>query len=341
MTKGTSKMMKYLLPVSLLLAMLVTVVQPSFAAKVTLLNASYDVSREFYKNYNPLFIKFWKQKTTDDLIVNQSHGGSSKQARSVLDGMEADVVTMNQSIDVDILADKHLIPANWAERLPYGSSPFSSTSVFLVRKGNPKGIKNWGDLAKPGVSVIIANPKTSGNGRYAYLAAWGSIVKQGGNETQARDLVTKIFVNVHILETGGRGATTAFVQRNIGDVLVTFENEVQLIKQEYGADKFDIAYPSVSIVADLPVSIVDRVVDKRGTRKVAEAYLQYLYSPEAQDIAAQHELRPRDPAILAKYSSTLPPLKLFTVNEIFGSLKQAQAVHFKDGGLFDQIYSRK
>ena len=334
-------MKKYLLPVSLLLAMLVTVVQPSFAAKATLLNASYDVSREFYKNYNPLFIKFWKQKTADDLTINQSHGGSSKQARSVLDGMEADVVTMNQSIDVGFLADKHLVPANWAERLPYGSSPFSSTSVFLVRKGNPKGIKNWADLAKSGVSVIIANPKTSGNGRYAYLAAWGSIIKQGGNETQARDLVAKIFANVPILETGGRGATTAFVQRNIGDVLVTFENEVQLIKQEYGADKFDIAYPAVSIVADLPVSVVDKVVDKRGTRKVAEAYLQYLYSPEAQDIAAQHELRPRDPAILAKYASTLPPLKLFTVNEVFGSLKQAQAVHFKDGGLFDQIYSRK
>lgn len=334
-------MMKYLLPVSLLLAMLVTVVQPSFAAKVTLLNASYDVSREFYKNYNPLFIKFWKQKTADDLTINQSHGGSSKQARSVLDGMEADIVTMNQSIDVDILADKHLVAVNWADRLPYGSSPFSSTSVFLVRKGNPKGIKNWTDLAKTGVSVIIANPKTSGNGRYAYLAAWGSIIKQGGNEAQAKDLIAKIFANVPILETGGRGATTAFVQRNIGDVLVTFENEVQLIKQEYGADKFDIAYPPVSIVADLPVSVVDKVVDKRGTRKVAEAYLQYLYSPEAQDIAAQHELRPRDPAIMAKYSSTLPPLKLFTVNEVFGSLKQAQAVHFKDGGLFDQIYSRK
>jgi sulfate/thiosulfate transport system substrate-binding protein len=341
MMKGNSEMKKYLLPVLLSLALLVTIVQPSFAAKVTLLNASYDVSREFYKNYNPLFIKFWKQKSADDLTINQSHGGSSKQARSVLDGMEADVVTMNQSIDVDILADKHLVPANWAERLPYGSSPFSSTSVFLVRKGNPKGIKNWADLAKSGTSVIIANPKTSGNGRYAYLAAWGSIIKQGGNEVQAKDLVTKIFANVPILETGGRGATTAFVQRNIGDVLVTFENEVQLIKQEYGADKFDIAYPAVSIVADLPVSVVDKVVDKRGTRKVAEAYLQYLYSPEAQDIAAQHELRPRDPAILAKYSSTLPPLKLFTVNEVFGSLKQAQAAHFKDGGLFDQIYSRK
>ncbi|RFC37333.1 MAG: sulfate transport system substrate-binding protein [Candidatus Nitrotoga sp. LAW] len=334
-------MKKYLLPASLSLALLTIVVQPSFAAKVTLLNASYDVSREFYKNYNPLFIKFWKQKSADDLTINQSHGGSSKQARSVLDGMAADVVTMNQSIDVDVLADKHLVPANWAERLPYGSSPFSSTSVFLVRKGNPKGIKNWADLAKSGVSVIIANPKTSGNGRYAYLAAWGSIIKQGGNETQARDLVAKIFANVPILETGGRGATTAFVERNIGDVLVTFENEVQLIKQEYGADKFDIAYPAVSIVADLPVAVVDKVVDKRGTRKVAEAYLQYLYSPEAQDIAAQHELRPRDPAILAKYSSTLPPLKLFTVNEVFGSLKQAQSVHFKDGGLFDQIYSRK
>jgi sulfate transport system substrate-binding protein len=313
----------------------------AFAAEVKILNASYDVSREFYKNYNPLFIKQWKQKTGDDLTINQSHGGSSKQARAVVDGLEADVVTMNQSIDVDILAEKQLIPADWAKRLPNGSAPFSSTSVFLVRKGNPKGIKTWNDLAKSGVSVIIANPKTSGNGRYAYLAAWGSVIKQGGKPAQAKDLVAKIFANVPVLETGGRGATTTFVQRDIGDVLVTFENEVGLIKQEYGADKFDLVYPPISIVADLPVSVVDKVVDKRGTRKVAEAYLQYLYSPEAQEIAAQYELRPRDAKIAKKYTKTLPPLKLFTVDEVFGSLKQAQAEHFKDGGLFDQIYTRK
>ena len=324
-----------------LLAVAATLSASAFAAEVNILNASYDVSREFYKNYNPLFIKQWKQKTGDDLRVNQSHGGSSKQARAVVDGLEADVVTMNQSIDVDILAEKQLIPADWAKRLPNGSAPFSSTSVFLVRKGNPKGIKTWSDLAKPGVAAIIANPKTSGNGRYAYLAAWGSVIKQGGKPEQAKDLVAKIFANVPVLETGGRGATTTFVQREIGDVLVTFENEVGLIKQEYGADKFDLVYPPISIVADLPVSVVDRVVDKRGTRKVAEAYLQYLYSPEAQDLAAQFELRPRDAKIAKKYAKALPPLKLFTVDEVFGSLKQAQAEHFKDGGVFDQFYTKK
>ena len=312
-----------------------------FAADVNILNVSYDVSREFYKNYNPLFIKHWKQVSGDDLTVNQSHGGSSKQIRAVLEGLEADVVTMNQSIDVDKLAEKQLIPTDWAKRLPDGSAPFSSTSVFLVRKGNPKGIKTWSDLAKPGVSVIIANPKTSGNGRYAYLAAWGSVIKQGGKPEQAKDLVARIFANVPVLETGGRGATTTFVQRDIGDVLVTFENEVGLIKQEYGADKFDLVYPPISIVADLPVSVVDSVEDKRGTRKVAEAYLKYLYSPEAQELAARFDLRPRDAKVAKKYAATLPPLKLFTVDEVFGSLKQAQEVHFNDGGVFDQFYIKK
>ena len=324
-----------------LLAVVAAISGTAFAAEVTITNVSYDVSREFYKSYNPIFAKLWKQKTGDDLTVNQSHGGSSKQVRSVVEGLEADVVTMNQSTDVDVLADKQLIPADWAKRLPNASTPFTSTSVLLVRKGNPKGIKTWSDLAKEGVSVIIANPKTSGNGRYAYLAAWGSVIKQGGKPEQARELVTKIFANVPILETGGRGATTVFVQRDIGDVLVTFENEVGLIKQEYGVDKFDLVYPPISIVADLPVSVVDKVVDKRGTRKVAEAYLQYLYSPEAQELAAQFELRPRDAKVAKKYASTLPALKLFTVEEVFGSLKQAQAEHFKDGGIFDQFYIKK
>ncbi len=334
--------MKSLLPKSLsLLAVAAAFSASAFATEVKILNASYDVAREFYKSYNPLFIKQWKQQSGDDLTVNQSHGGSSKQARAVVDGLEADVVTMNQSIDVDILAEKQLIPADWAKRLPNGSAPFSSTSVFLVRKGNPKSIKSWADLAKPGVAAIIANPKTSGNGRYAYLAAWGSVIKEGGKPEQARELVTKIFANVPVLETGGRAATTTFVQREIGDVLVTFENEVGLIKQEYGADKFDLVYPPISIVADLPVSVVDKVVDKRGTRKVAEAYLQYLYSPEAQDLAAQYELRPRDAKIAKKYAKSLPPLKLFTVDEVFGSLKQAQAEHFKDGGVFDQFYTKR
>jgi sulfate transport system substrate-binding protein len=314
---------------------------PAFAAEVSILNASYDVAREFYKSYNPLFVKHWKQQSGDDLTVNQSHGGSSKQARAVVDGLEADVVTMNQSIDVDILAEKGLVPADWNKRLPNGSAPFTSTMVFLVRKGNPKGVKDWADLAKQGVAPIIVNPKTGGNGRYAYLAAWGAVIKQGGKPEQARELLSKIFANVPVLETGGRGATTTFVQREIGDVLVTFENEVGLIKQEYGADKFDVVYPPISIVADLPVSVVDKVVDKRGTRKVAEAYLQYLYSPEAQDLAAQLGLRPRDAKVAKKYAKTLPALKLFTVDEVFGSLKQAQAEHFKDGGVFDQFYTKK
>lgn len=329
------KLVKFLLFFSAILSV------PVSAVEVNITNASYDVSREFYKKFNPLFAEYWHKKTGDNLTINQSHGGSSKQARAVIDGLDADVVTMNQSIDIDVIAEKGLIPTNWANRLPNGSAPFSSTSVLLVRKGNPKGIKSWNDLAKPGVAVIIANPKTSGNGRYAYLAAWGSVIKQGGDAAQAKALVSKIFANVPVLETGGRGATTTFVQREIGDVLVTFENEVGLIKQEYGADKVEVIYPPISIVADLPVSVVDRVVDKRATRKVAEAYLEYLYTPVAQELAAEYELRPRDVKILAKHRDTLPNLKLFTVAEVFGSLQKAQLEHFKDGGYFDQIYTKK
>ena len=310
-------------------------------AETTLLNVSYDVSREFYKEYNPLFIKHWKETSGEEVHINQSHGGSSKQARAVIDGLEADVVTMNQSLDIDVLAEKKLISADWATRLPNASSPFNSTLVFLVRKGNPKKIKEWNDLTKSGVSVIVANPKTSGNGRYVYLAAWGAAIKQGGKDAQAKELVTKLFANVPILASGGRDATTIFVQRDIGDVLVTFENEVGLIKQEYGVDKIDVIYPPISILAELPVSVVDKVVNKKGTRKVAEAYLQYLYSPEAQNIAAKHELRPHDAVILAKYKNSLPAINLFTVDEVFGSLKQAESVHFKDGGNFDQIYKSK
>jgi sulfate transport system substrate-binding protein len=312
------------------------------AANPTLLNVSYDPTREFYQDFNAVFVKSWKARTGQDVTINQSHGGSGKQARAVLDGLQADVVTLALAYDIDALAAQgHLLPADWQKRLPHNSTPYTSTVLFLVRKGNPKGIKTWSDLAKPGVSAIIANPKTSGNGRYAYLAAWGSVIKQGGKPEQAKELVSKIFANVPVLETGGRGATTTFVQREIGDVLVTFENEIGLIKQEYGADKFDLVYPPISIVADLPVSVVDKVVDKRGTRKVAEAYLQYLYSPEAQELAAQFDLRPRDAKIARKYLGSLPALKLFTVDEVFGSLKQAQAEHFKDGGVFDQFYSRK
>lgn len=332
--------MKFPIKSLFLLALFSAVPASAHAADVSLLNASYDVSREFYKNYNPLFVKHWQQQTGDHVTIKQSHGGSSKQARAVVDGLQADVVTMNQSIDIDILASKNLIPANWASRLPNDSAPFSSTSVILVRKGNPKGIKDWRDLAKPGVAAIIANPKTSGNGRYAYLAAWGSVIQSGGSPAQARELVSKIFANVPVLETGGRGATTTFVQREIGDALVTFENEIGLIKQEYGANSFDVVYPPISIVADLPVSVVDKVVDKRGTRKVAEAYLNYLYSPEAQEIAAQFELRPRDAKVLARHAAAFPAVKLFTVKEVFGSFNQAQDTHFKDGGVFDQFYKK-
>ena len=310
-------------------------------ADVTLLNASYDVARELYKDYNAAFVQHWKKQTGENVTVKQSHGGSSKQARAVADGLEADVVTMNQANDIDLLHQRgQLVPADWQKRLPNNSVPYTSTSVFLVRKGNPKGIKDWGDLAKPGVQVIVPNPKTSGNGRYTYLAAWGAVLKKGGNEAQARDLVAKLFANVPILDTGGRGATATFTQRNIGDVLVTFENEVFLIKKELG-DNFDIVYPSWSIAAENPVSVVDKVVDRRGTRKVAEAYLQYLYSPAGQDIAAKHYYRPAVEASAKKHAAQFKQIGLFTVDELFGGWQKAQKTHFEDGAVFDQIYTKR
>ena len=310
-------------------------------ADSTLLNVSYDVTREFYKDYNQAFAKYWKQKTGETVTISQSHGGSSKQARSVADGLDADVVTMNQANDIDILYERSkLIPKDWQNRLPNASSPTTSTTVFLVRKGNPKNIHDWEDLVKPGLAVIIANPKTSGNGRYAYLAAWGSIIRKGGDEAKARNFVGKLFKNVPVLDTGGRGATTTFVQRGIGDVLLTFENEVYLIKKELGNDDFDIVYPSSSILAENPVTIVDKVVDKHKTRAVAQAYLEYLYSPEGQDIAARHHLRPRLETVAAKYKADFKPIDLFTVDEIFGGWAKAQKTHFDDGGTFDQIYQK-
>lgn len=303
----------------------------------TLLNVSYDVSREFYKDYNAVFLAHWKKTTGEGLTINQSHGGSSKQARSVIDGLEADVITMNQHNDIDILHTRGgLVPADWAKRLPNNASPTTSVSVILVRKGNPKNIRDWTDLGRNGLQVIIPNPKTSGNGRYTYLAAWGAGVTGGVSHEAAKALVTRIFANVPVLDGGGRGATTTFAQRNIGDALVTFESEVPLIKNEFG-DKFEVVYPVRTILAENPVSVVDKVADKRGTRKQAEAYLQYLYSEAGQETAAKHNLRPRDAKVLAKYAKAFPKVSTFTVDEVFGGWTKAQKDHFNDGGLYDQV----
>ena len=301
-----------------------------------LLNVSYDVSREFYKDYNKAFAAHWKKTTGEDIVLNQSHGGSSKQARGVIEGLEADVITMNQALDIDVVADKGLIAADWARRLPNNAAPTSSMTIFLVRKGNPKGVKDWADLARPGTSVIIPNPKVTGNGRYGYLAAWGSVIKAGGTPAQARDLTQKIFANVPVFDGGGRAATTTFAQRNMGDVLVTFESEVQSIVEEFGKN-FDMVYPKSTVLAENPVAVVDKVVDRKGSRKQAEAYLKYLWSEEAQEIAAKHNLRVRDPKVVAKYAKDFPAVPTFTVDEIFGSWKKAQAEHFNDGGVYDQI----
>jgi len=306
-------------------------------ADTTLLNVSYDVTREFYKEYNQAFAKHWKQTTGEALTLNQSHGGSSKQAGSVVAGLAADVITMNQASDIDILAERGgLVPADWAKRLPNNSAPTTSVTVILVRKGNPKQIKDWADLARPGISVVIPNPKTSGNGRYTYLAAWGSVIKAGGKPEQAKALVTKLFANVPVFDGGGRAATTTFAQRNIGDALVTFESEVPLIQNEFSGD-YQVVYPKTTILAENPVSVVDKVVDKKGTRKQAEAYLKYLYSDEGQAIAVKHNLRPRSPALLKQYQAKFIGIPTFTVDEVFGGWKQAQADHFRDGGLYDQI----
>jgi len=303
----------------------------------TLLNVSYDVSREFYKDFNAAFAAHWKKTAGEDVTINQSHGGSSRQARSVVDGLEADVITMNQHNDIDLLAERgKLVPPDWARRLPFNSAPTTSVSLILVRKGNPKAIRDWSDLGRPGLSVIIPNPKTSGNGRYTYLAAWGAAVKNGVSPEAARALVTRIFANVPVLDGGGRGATTTFAQRNLGDALVTFESEVPLIEREFGAN-YEVVYPSRTILAENPVSVVDRVVDRKGTRKVAEAYLQYLYTDEGQDIAARFHLRPRSAKVLAKYAKVFPKVETFTVDEVFGGWAQAQKDHFNDGATYDQV----
>ena len=307
----------------------------------TLLNASYDVAREFYKDYNTAFIAHYKKTTGKDVKIDQAHGGSSAQARAVNDGLDADVVTMNTTSDIDFLASKGVVAADWNKRFPHGASPTSSTMLFLTRNGNPKNIKDWDDLIKPGIQVIVVNPKTGGNGRMAYLAAWGYVRKKGGSEADAAAFVAKLYKNVPVLAKGGRDATTIFLQRNIGDVLVTFESEVISVDNEFGAGKVDAVHPSISIVAENPVAVVERTVAKKGTGDVAKAYLNYLYSDEAQEIAAKHALRPTNPAILKKYSKTFKPLQLFTVNEVFGSFAEAQKVHFNDGGQFDKLYTVK
>jgi len=311
------------------------------ASAQTLLNASYDVAREFYKDYNAAFVANYKKTTGKDVKIDQAHGGSSAQARAVNDGLDADVVTMNTTTDIDFLASKGIVVADWTKRFPHSASPTSSTMLFLTRNGNPKNIKDWDDLVKPGIQVIVVNPKTGGNGRMAYLAAWGYVRKKGGSEADAAAFVAKLYKNVPVLAKGGRDATTIFLQRNIGDVLVTFESEVISVDNEFGAGKVDAVHPSISIVAENPVAVVERTVAKKGTGDLAKAYLNYLYSDEAQEIAAKHALRPTNPAILKKYSKTFKPLQLFTVNEVFGSFAEAQKVHFNDGGNFDKLYTVK
>jgi sulfate/thiosulfate transport system substrate-binding protein len=310
------------------------------AAEVTLLNVSYDPTRELYVDYNAAFAKYWKAKTGQDVKINQSHGGSGKQARSVIDGLQADVVTLALAADIDAVATQgKLLPVNWATRFPENSSPYTSTIVFLVRKGNPKGIKDWSDLVKPGIQVITPNPKTSGGARWNYLAAWGWALKQpGGNDATAKEFVRKLYKNVPVLDTGARGSTTTFVQRGLGDVLIAWENEALLAVKELGGDKLQIVVPTVSVLAEPPVAVVDKVVLKRGTREVAQAYLQYLYSKEGQEIVAKEYYRPRDKEVAAKYAAQYPKLDLVTIAD-FGGWSKAQPTHFGDGGVFDQIYA--
>jgi sulfate/thiosulfate-binding protein len=307
---------------------------------VTLLNVSYDPTRELYEDYNRQFASYWKEKTGQDVIVRQSHGGSGKQARSVIDGLEADIVTLALAYDVDQIAEKSgLIPADWQKRLPHNSSPYTSTIIFLTRKGNPKQIKDWPDLARSGVSVVTPNPKTSGGARWNYLAAWGYALRQpGGNEVKAKAFVRSLYQNVPVLDAGARGSTTTFVERGIGDVLIAWENEALLAVKELGPEKFEVVVPSSTILAEPPVAVVEKVAEKHGTLDIARAYLDGLYTPEGQEIAARDFYRPRLKAVAAKYAGRFPEVSTFTVDEIAGGWQKAQAIHFADGGVFDQIY---
>jgi sulfate/thiosulfate transport system substrate-binding protein len=307
---------------------------------VTLLNVSYDPTRELYEDFNQQFAAYWKGKTGQEVTIRQSHGGSGKQARSVIDGLQADVVTLALAYDIDQIAEKGgLLPADWQKRLPDNSSPYTSTIVLLVRKGNPKHIRDWGDLAKPGVSVVTPNPKTSGGARWNYLAAWAWALRQpGGNDATAKQFVTRLYKNVPVLDAGARGSTTTFVERGIGDVLIAWENEALLAIKELGPGKFEVVAPSLSILAEPPVAVVDKVAGKHGTKQVAQAYLEYLYTDAGQEIAAKHFYRPRLASVAAKYEAQFPKLALITIDEVFGGWKKAQATHFADGALFDQIY---
>lgn len=312
------------------------------AKSLTLLNVSYDPTRELYQDVNKAFAEHWKKTTGEDVTINQSHGGSGKQARAVIDGLDADVVTLALAYDIDAIADKgNLLPKDWQKRLPNNSTPYTSTIVFLVRKGNPKGIKDWNDLVKPGISVITPNPKTSGGARWNYLAAWAYALKQdGGTEATAKEFVSRLIKNVPVLDSGARGATTTFVQRGIGDVLIAWENEAILAVKELGQGQVEIVTPSLSILAEPPVAIVDRVASRHGTQKVAEAYLKFLYTPEGQELAAKHYYRPRSAEVAAKHTGQFTQLKLVTVDGVFGGWQKAQKAHFADGGSFDQIYQR-
>ncbi len=325
--------LRFLVPLLLL-----TLAAPA-AAQVKLLNVSYDPTRELYQDFNGAFAKYWKGKSGQDVTVQQSHAGSGKQARSVIDGLEADVVTLALAYDIDAIANSGLIPKNWQTRLPNNSSPYTSTILFLVRKGNPKKIKDWDDLVRPGVSVISPNPKTSGGARWNYLAAWGYALKKYGGEAKAKEFVTRLFKNVPILDTGARGSTVTFVARGIGDVLIAWENEALLAVREMGEKgEFQVVAPSVSILAEPPVTVVDKVANKHKTAAVAKAYLEYLYTPEGQEIAAKHYYRPRNEAVAAKYAKQFPQVTLFTIDQVFGGWTKTQKIHFDDGGVFDQIY---
>jgi sulfate transport system substrate-binding protein len=323
-------------------ASLVAAGRPALARDATLLNVSYDPTRELYQAVNTAFTAHWRTKTGDTVTVRASHGGSGKQARSVIDGLEADVVTLALAYDIDeIAARAQLLPADWQQRLPHRSTPTTSTIVFLVRKGNPKGLKDWADLAKPGVSVIVANPKTSGGARWAYLAAWGGAARApGGSDATARDYIARLYRNVPVLDSGARGSTVTFAERRIGDALLAWENEAWLALQEFGPDNFEIVYPSASILAEPPVALVDRNVDKHGTRAVAQAYLEFLYLPVAQDIAARNHFRPTDPQVAARHAARFPKVNLFAIDEAFGGWAKAQKTHFADGGVFDQVYTK-
>jgi sulfate transport system substrate-binding protein len=333
-------MLKQSITGALALFAAVSVASAGTPKEITLLNVSYDPTREFYQEYNAAFTKYWQAKTGDTVIVRQSHGGSGKQARSVIEGLEADVVTLALAYDIDAIAEHGgLLPKSWQARLPDNSTPYTSTIVFLVRKGNPKGITDWADLGRPGVAVITPNPKTSGGARWNYLAAWACARRSaGGDNARAKDFVTRLFKNVPVLDTGARGATTTFVQRRIGDVLLAWENEALLALNEFGKDAVEIVRPAFSILAEPPVAVVDKYAEKHGTRAVATAYLEYLYSPEGQELAAKHYYRPRLKEVAEKYKDRFPPLKLTTIDEEFGGWQQAQKEHFAEDGTFDRIY---